>query len=152
MLNRTFGEGAAAKLKGLAIRIRTEHENMDEDTVARATVKSGGREIVSRQQVANGEMEEYTDHDVEWMLFDKVDAAPPLTIELEHVASSPSGDDDPHWRMTFDLWAFLGDESMRHCTVDLTQSRIYDADKVPHLNFEDDNRSSGAIPVTIDDA
>ena len=121
ILNKGASEKESKLLRGLAMRIRTEHEAMEEDTIARATVRFGGRTVVAAQVVARGEVEEHTDHDVEWLLFDPVDATQPMTIELDHVPSEPDDDDEPHWRMRFWLWALTADAGF--CRARWTSAR-----------------------------
>jgi hypothetical protein len=151
VLNADVNEGEAIRVLGLAIRLRTEHEAMEEDSQATATVRVDSRVIVSDQIIARGEVPEHTDHDIEWLLFDEVDGTKPLDIELRHGPSNPSGDDEPHWRARFELWALLNDCRLLPCLVDLSKALNYSTAKVKHLNFEDEHRQSGRIPIVIPD-
>jgi hypothetical protein len=151
VLNKQHSDKEAALIRGLALRIRTEHESMEEETVARATVRVGGNTVVSNRIVARGEVEEHTDHDVEWMLFGPVDGTQPMTLSLQHGPSNPSDDDEPHWRMRFQLWALTADARLLPCKIELNKAANYNTRKVRHLNFEDEHRSSGELPITIED-
>lgn len=113
------------------------------------TIRSGSREIDPARQVASGEIDEHTDHDAEWLWIDPVDGMAPLSIEIWHGPAGPSDDDEPHWRMRLELWALTEDGRLLPCQIDLPKATNYSTRRVPHLNFEDDKRSSGAIPFVV---
>jgi hypothetical protein len=69
ILNAPLPGDKARQIRAVALRIRTEHESMEEDSIARATLRSAGKIVVSNQEVAHGEVEEHTNHDVEWLRF-----------------------------------------------------------------------------------
>jgi hypothetical protein len=138
------------QIRAIALRIRTEHESMEEDSVARATVRAGGSVVVPLQEVAHGEVDEHTNHDVEWLSFAPVDGAQPFTIEIWHGPANASGDADPHWRMRFEAWVLTNDSRLLPCSVDLAKAKNYDTQEVRHLNFEDEHRTSGEVPLAFE--
>jgi hypothetical protein len=85
------------------------------------------------------------------MLFGPVDGTQPMTLSLQHGPSNPSDDDEPHWRMRFQLWALTADARLLPCKIELNKAANYNTRKVRHLNFEDEHRSSGELPITIED-
>lgn len=150
ILNAPEPRDEARTICALALRIRTEHESMEEDSVARVTLRSGGATVVDNQEVARGEVDEHTNHDVEWLSFEPISGTTPLTLEIWHGPSGPSGDDEPHWRMRFDAWVLTGDSRLLPCAVALAKAGNFDSSRVDHLNFEDESRASGRIPLTFE--
>jgi hypothetical protein len=61
----------ADTVKGLVIYLRTGNEEMEEFTVATATVNIGCEAVAVDEVVAAGPVDEKTDHDPEWIFLDK---------------------------------------------------------------------------------
>src|SRR5262249_3733110 len=105
-------------IRALVINVRTENEAMDTFTAGRATIRINGQLEVENVVIAVGKIEEDTNHDVEWLYFDfPVPLTPDMSIELTHRALSDSGDDEPHWRMTFRLRALTRQNTLVPCTL-----------------------------------
>jgi hypothetical protein len=149
-----------AQIKALVLRIRTENENLDRGTKVYATVKANSEVVVDAAVVASGEVSEQTTHnDVNVALSKNVDEDARFTIELVHpgipgpIPGHPellSPNWDPHWRMTFTVYAEQTDGKLRATTLKLESSAIYETKGgTAHLNFEGRNRSSGVMPFTV---
>jgi hypothetical protein len=125
-------------IKGLVIFLKTEDEDMDAFTVATANVSIGCGRVTTDQVVAAGPVGENTCHDSEWVFFDfSAMRDADMTIDLTHPASS-KGDDTPHWKMSFELRALMGDRTIRSCSLSYA-----------HFNFEDQNRTSWRFPFSV---
>ena len=125
-------------VKALVIFLKTEDEEMDKFTVATAEVAIGCDRVTKDQVVAAGPVDENTYHDAEWIFFDfPATRKPDMSIVLTHPASS-KGDETPHWKMSFQLFALMGDRVVRTCTL----SRTY-------FEFKDGNRTSPLFPFSI---
>ena len=95
-------------VKALVIFVRTGDEDMDAFTVANADVGIGCSRVTHEQVVAAGPVDENSDHDAEWIFFDfPIARDANMTLSLTHPASS-KGDDTPHWKMSFRLFALIG--------------------------------------------
>ncbi|MBV9267988.1 MAG: hypothetical protein JO061_17600, partial [Acidobacteriaceae bacterium] len=128
----------ASLVKALVIFLKTEDDNMDGFTVATANVVIGCDSVTTDQVIAAGPIDENTYHDAEWIFFDFAAArAPDMTIRITHPASS-HGDDTPHWKMSFQLFALMGDRIVRLCTLAGT-----------FFEFVDQNRTSPLFPFSI---
>jgi len=126
-------------IKALVIHIKTGDENMQRFSIAQATVNVGCEVSASDEIIAAGETEENSSHDVEWIFFDRPGVlAPDMTIEITHPPTS-DGDDEPEWKMSFSMKALLGDRRLYDCSV-----------YVANFHFEDERRSTGRIPFTVD--
>jgi hypothetical protein len=149
-----------AQIKALVLRIRTENENLDRGTKVYATVKANSEIVVDNAVVASGEVSEQTNHnDVTVVLSKNVEEDARFTIELAHpgipgpfpgnpALFSPNW--DPHWRMTFMVYAEQTDGKLRVTTLKLESSSIYETKGgTAHLNFEGSNRSSGVMPFQV---
>jgi hypothetical protein len=125
-------------VKALVIFIKTEDENMDNFTVATADVAIGCDRVTVGQVVAAGPVDENTYHDAEWIFFDfPAPRQPDMSITLTHPPSS-KGDDTPHWKMSFQLFALMGDRIVRACAP----SRVY-------FEFKDSTRATSPFPFSI---
>jgi hypothetical protein len=144
----------------VVIRIRTENENLDRGTKVYATVKADSEVVVAAAVVAAGEVSEQTTHpDVNVALSKNVDETARFTIELVHpgipgpIPGHPelfSPNWEPHWRMTFSVFAEQTDGKLRGTTLRLESSVIYETKGgTAHLNFEGSKRSSGVMPFTV---
>jgi hypothetical protein len=127
----------ASTIKALVIYLRTGGEDMDTNTVGRATVEIGCRTATSDQVIAAGPVGSDTTHDAEWIFFD----APAvrdcdMSVTIDH----PGNDDDstPAWTMSFTLKALMGDRTLRDCTLTTGSA-----------SFRDGWRSTGALPFVI---
>jgi hypothetical protein len=128
----------AATVKGLVIYLQTGNEEMEEFTVATATVNIGCEAVAVDEVIAAGPVDEKTDHDPEWIFFDKpARLTPDMTLEIKHPPSS-DGDDDPEWNMSFSLKALMGDRRLYDCSVSF-----------PGGHFVDGRRSTGAMPFSV---
>ena len=104
-------------VKALVIFLKTEDEDMDEFTVCMADVTVGCDRIAKDQVISAGPIDENTYHDAEWVFIDRpAPRQPEMSIALSHPASS-DGDDRPHWKMSFRLFALMGDRVLRACTL-----------------------------------
>lgn len=149
LLLASSGQSSAADIKGLSLKIRTEHENLDRRSKVYATVKANGEVVAKEVVVAAGEVGEDNDHAEVTVDFDKnVPDAAKFTIELTHPGID--GNSDPHWRMTFSVNAVQAGGGKRPTTLKLESSKIYETKGRKHLNFEGGNRSSGEMPFTIE--
>jgi hypothetical protein len=100
-------------VKALVIFLKTEDEDMDAFTVATADVGIGCDRVTKDQVVAAGPIDNNTYHDAEWIFFDfSAPRQPDMSIVLSHPAST-KGDDTPHWKMSFQLFALMGDRVVR---------------------------------------
>ena len=125
-------------VKALVIFVRTDDEDMDAFTVATAQVTIGCSRVAADEVVAVGPMDEDTRHDAEWIFLDApAERQPDMTLSLTHPPSS-EGDATPHWKMSFTLFALMGDRILRPCSV-----------AVPSFDFEDGRRATGPIPFSI---
>ena len=125
-------------IKALAIFVKTEDENMDAFTVATANVRVGCNRLAVEEIVAVGPAGDDTFHDAEWIFLDfAAPRQPDMTIEITHPGGT-KGDSTPHWKMSFKLFALMGDRVLRQCTMSGT-----------FFNFEDDNRTSPLFPFSI---
>ncbi len=128
----------ADTVKGLVIYIQTGNEEMEEFTVATATVNIGCEAVAVDEVVAAGPVDEKTNHDPEWIFFDKpARLTPDMTLEIKHPPSS-DGEDEPEWNMSFSLKALMGDRRLYDCSVSF-----------PGSHFVDGRRSTGAMPFSI---
>ncbi len=85
--------------------------------------RTGRREHVPRRQIN---------------LFDfSATRAPDMTLSLTHPASS-KGDDTPHWKMSFSLFALMGDRIVRPCSLSYS-----------YFEFEGDKRTAPLFPFSI---
>lgn len=125
-------------VKALVIFFKTEDENMDAFTVATADVTIGCTQVTKAQVVAAGPSGENTIHDAEWIFFDSpASRQPDMSIVLTHPPSS-KGDSTPHWKMSFSLFALMGDRVVRSCSLSGT-----------YFDFVDDKRTTDPFPFTI---
>jgi hypothetical protein len=136
--NASISEGAKDILKALVIYIRTGSEEMEQFSVAQATVIAGCETLTVDEVIAAGEVEEDTTHDAEWIFLDKSGKlSPDMTITISHPATS-DGDDDPEWKMSFSLKALLGDLRLYDCAVSFSD-----------CHFKDQRRSIGPLPFSV---
>jgi hypothetical protein len=125
-------------VKALVIFLKTGDEDMDAFTVATADVGIGCDQMTKEQVVAAGPIDENTYHDAEWIFFDfPTTRAPDMTLSLTHPASS-KGDDTPHWKMSFSLFALMGDRIVRPCALSYS-----------YFEFEDEKRTAPRFPFSI---
>jgi len=125
-------------VKALVIFLKTGDENMDAFTVATADVGIGCERMTKEQVVAAGPVDENTYHDAEWIFFDaEAPRSPDMTLLLKHPASS-KGDDTPHWKMSFSLFALMGDRVVRPCSLSYS-----------YFEFEDDKRTAPLCAFSI---
>ena len=125
-------------VKALVIFFKTEDENMDSFTVATADVTIGCTQVAQVQVVAAGPVDENTFHDAEWIFFDSpASRQPDMSIMLTHPPSS-KGDGTPHWKMSFSLFALMGDRIVQPCALAGT-----------YFEFVDDSRTTNPFPFTI---
>jgi hypothetical protein len=125
-------------VKALVIFLKTGDEDMDTFTVATADVGIGCDLMTKEQVVAAGPVDENTYHDVEWIFFDfQATRNPDMTLLLTHPASS-KGDDTPHWKMSFSLFALMGDRIVRPCSLSYS-----------YFEFKDDKRTAPRFPFSI---
>ncbi len=125
-------------IKGLVIFLKTEDEEMDDFTVAKADVAIGCDRVTRDQVIAAGPTEENADHDAEWIFFDFPSLRnEDMTVSVSHPASS-KGDDTPHWKMSFSLRALMGDRTVRQCSLSYSS-----------FDFEDEKRTSTPFPFSV---
>lgn len=125
-------------IKALVIFLKTEDEDMDAFTVAKADVGIGCDWVTRDQVIAAGPVDESTYHDAEWIFFDfPALRNEDMTVSLSHPASS-KGDDTPHWKMSFSLRALMGDRTVRHCSL-----------SYGYFDFEDEERTSTPFPFSV---
>lgn len=125
-------------VKALVIFQKTGDEEMEELTIGTATVQIGCATATSDQVIAVGPIEEETDHDAEWLFFDRpIPCSPDLTLSLAHRAIG-DGDDEAEWKMSFSLKALMGDHSLKECALSFSA-----------VSFEENRRSVGPMPFTI---
>jgi hypothetical protein len=131
-------KGDADLVKALVIYVQTTDEEMEEFTIATATVRIGCDTVTEDQVFAVGPIEEQVWHDAEWLFFDRTaSCAPDLTLTLAHRAIG-DGDDEAEWDMRFTLKALMGDRTLRDCVVSF-----------PGASFDEDRRSVGPFPFVI---
>ncbi|HEY4093466.1 MAG TPA: hypothetical protein VGN46_18295 [Luteibacter sp.] len=159
-------DGDSRTIRALVIYLRTGDEAMEAFTVATARVDIGCTSAARAQVVAAGPVSENTQHDAEWIYFDRpMRRSPDMTLEI---VNPPGGGDpfdlglpgpgtlpdvdpatlgrsllrlvdgSPEWKATFTLKALMGDHQLRDCAL------VFD-----QIDFEDDRRSSGARPFAI---
>lgn len=132
------GEDERSLVKALVIFVKTGDEDMDAFTVATADVTICCEFVTKDQVIAAGPVDEDTYHDAEWIFFDfPAPRQPDMSIVLTHPAST-DGDDTPHWKMSFQLFALMGDRILRPCNVSGT-----------YCEFEDDHRTSPVFAFSI---
>lgn len=133
-----LGTGGADRVRALVVYVHTADEEMEEFTIATATVRIGCTTVTEDQVFAVGPVGEDTAHDAEWLFFNRSEArAPDLTLTLAHRAIG-DGDDDAEWEMRFTLKALMGDRSLKDCVVSF-----------PGASFDEDRRSVGPLPFVI---
>ena len=138
------GEAATATaeernlVKALVIFVRTGDEDMDAFTVAKADVGIGCSRATHEQVVAAGPVDDNSDHDAEWIFFDfPIARDANMTLSLTHPAST-KGDDTPHWKMSFRLFALMGDRVLRPCSLSYA-----------YFEFVDHKRTAPQFPFSI---
>jgi hypothetical protein len=152
-------------ITALALNIRTRNESMESFTVARANVRKNNDVIARNVVVAVGDVDEDTEHDVEWIYFDEpVLLVPDLGIELAHHALRGASSREPDWRMSLRIRALTRSNLLMDCRHTLSSSPLaektgesliadYGAIQIHEshyeLNFEDENRQSGLIPFSV---
>jgi hypothetical protein len=125
-------------IRALVIFLTTRDEEMDESTVATATVRIGCNTMTTDQVIAAGPVEEESSHDAEWIFFDSVgERDVDMSLALTHPAGS-DGDDTPRWTMSFTLKALMGDRTLRECSLSFSG-----------FEFEDERRATGLLPFSI---
>ncbi len=127
----------ASTIKALVIYLHTGDEDMDTNTVGRATVEIGCQTATSDQVIAAGPVGNDTTHDAEWIFFD----APAMRdCDMSVTIDHPGNDDvrTPAWTMSFTLKALMGDRTLRDCTLTIDSA-----------SFRDDWRSTDALPLVI---
>jgi len=139
-----------SEIRGVLVRMRTENENLDRGTEVLVTIKANGKEVAKNVGVAKGEFPESTDMaDVNIPFDAPVPEGAKFTIEVTHPGIK--GNSDPHWRMTFTVYAIQTNNKKRATTIRLSSSKIYETKGVTaHLNFEGGNRSSGEMPFSVE--
>jgi hypothetical protein len=131
-------KGEADLVKALVLYVQTADEEMEEFTIATATVRIGCTTVTEDQVFAVGPVEEDVFHDAEWLFFDRSAAcAPDLTLAFAHRAIG-DGDDEAEWEMRFTLKALMGDRTLRDCVVSF-----------PGASFDEDRRRVGPFPFVI---
>jgi hypothetical protein len=136
--NASSTEDESNLVKALVMFLRTGDEDMDAFTVATADVGIGCDQVTKEQVVAAGPVAENTYHDAEWIFFDfPVTRDPNMTLFLTHPPSS-KGDDTPHWKMSFSLFALMGDRIVRSCSLSYS-----------YFEFVDDKRTAPLFPFSI---
>jgi len=125
-------------VKALVIFVRTGDEDMDAFTVANADVGIGCSRVTQGQVVAAGPVDSNSDHDAEWIFFDfPVTRDSNMTLSITHPRST-KGDDTPHWKMSFRLFALMGDRMLRPCALSYA-----------YFEFVDDKRTAPQFPFSV---
>jgi len=126
------------QVKALVIFLKTGDEDMDAFTVATADVGIGCQVMTKDQVVSAGPVGENTDHDAEWIFFDfPATRNPDMTLSVTHPPST-KGDDTPHWKMSFTLFALMGDRTVRPCSLSYS-----------YFEFKDDKRTAPLFPFSV---
>jgi hypothetical protein len=111
---------------------------MEEFTIGTATVRIGCQTATDDQVIAAGPIDEDTDHDVEWVFFDRpLTCTPDLTMTLSHRAIG-DGDDEAEWKVSFTVKALMGDHTLRDCALSFSG-----------VSFDEDRRIAGPLPFSI---
>jgi hypothetical protein len=130
--------GEADLVKALVLFQRTGDEEMEEFTIGTATVRIGCQTATDDQVIAAGPIDEDTDHDVEWVFFDRpLTCTPDLTMALSHRAIG-DGDDEAEWKVSFTVKALMGDHTLRDCALSFSG-----------VSFDEDHRITGPLPFSI---
>ena len=128
------GEDQLNRIKALVIYLRSGDEEMEMSSVAKATVRISCGTAATDEVIAAGETEEDSDHDAEWIFFDKeMILSPDMTIDIAH-----TGKGKPEWKMSYTLKALLGDHALWDCAVSF-----------PFYHFKDERRSTGPVPFSV---
>ncbi|MEO6549803.1 MAG: hypothetical protein ABIN94_17510 [Ferruginibacter sp.] len=128
-------------VKGLVIYLRTGDEPMEVFTVASATVKIGCKAVAVDEVIAAGEIRENSFHDAEWIFFDMpANSDTDMTIDIAHHSIPGKGDEDSEWKLTYNLFALMGDRSLKPCSVRQPAGTFYLRDKY---------KSTGAYPFSV---
>jgi hypothetical protein len=131
--------GQMNTIRGLVLYIRTGDEEMEQYSVAKATVHIGCTTVATDEVIAVGEVGEGKWHDAEWIYFDKeVVLSPDMTITIEHPKITKTGEDEPEWAMGFTMKALLGDHALWDCAL-----------SVDGFHFEDEKRNTGPLPFSV---
>ena len=125
-------------VKALVIFVRTGDEDMDAFTVANTDVGIGCSRVTQAQVLAAGPVDSNSDHDAEWIFFDfPATRDANMALLVTHPAST-KGDDTPHWKMSFKLFALMGDRTLRPCSLSYA-----------YFEFVDDKRTAPRFPFSI---
>lgn len=125
-------------VKALVIFVRTGDEDMDAFTVANTDVGIGCSRVTQAQVLAAGPVDSNSDHDAEWIFFDfPATRDANMALLITHPAST-KGDDTPHWKMSFKLFALMGDRTLRPCSLSYA-----------YFEFVDDKRTAPQFPFSI---
>jgi hypothetical protein len=148
LLKREVG----SEIKGILLRMRTENENLDRGTEVLATIKANGKFVAKNVSVAKGEFPESTDTADVTIPFDApVPESTKFTIELVHPGID--GNSDPHWRMTYTVFAVQTNGKKRATTLRLSSAKrgVYETKgATAHLNFVGAKRSIGEMPFSVE--